>query len=252
MLQKIKGLFKPEDKKKRANEMYFKIVGFHDDLEYYIKESEPKKIYVFQTLEEIDDFNLLGSTIDTDGSYPHTHLKDNFRRIEKECKQRGIKFEGVAVYKTKYRSNTPKMVHYGEINNGIPEYTTYHYKTYQHHPLVKGLEELTKLYKFLAPLGFRRDPNEYEEYLLELISTNANYVDYLVKLDEISFNIGMFSELASREEEWLDNFFAPLYEINEVLGLQEEDSNTEDSMANRLDRLVNWSSTEIHSVELPE
>lgn len=81
---------------------------------------------------------------------------------------------------------------------------------------------------------------------------SLNDTDFLVKLDEISFNIVMFRELASREEEWLDNFFAPLYAINEVLGLQEEGSNTEESMANRLDRRVNWSSTEIHSVELPE
>ena len=265
LFEKMKSKFIKQEEPNYAKEVYHRVIYFYDNLRFEIQSGTSPKIYVFQTVDEVNEFYHLHTTQNQSITYPDNQLVRNFKHIKEECINKDIEFKGVALYLTKYNVSSPKMIHYGDIKDQISEYPIRQYNEFRKHPLCKGLVEITKLEALSGVLAYRypkeisdkfsfsRHDWEVAKLKIDELSLNQNFVDYIIKIGELGEDPWLFSEFISRDEKWLEEFFKPLTQINELLGVNRRNRLLDPlKISDELDRLINWSSMKIHSVETPK
>ena len=140
-------------------------------------------------------------------------------------------------YKIKTRYNKP--------------FTHYHIRKIKDTELFKGGVALRQI---IETIDKYYDHPEMIQ-IIDQLSTNQDFIDFTVKCQTIANEPEVFQHFLTREDDWHNAFFAPIHFVNDEafspFKPQTIDLNSRQSTEERLDEIMTWSSSKLHTVEIP-
>lgn len=260
---------------KIAYEMYRDLNSFVEKVNNHIKTATRKgreePVEVAYIMRSKEDAEFLNKVLTPKGIPLIWNFEDPFKRVVYDRKEKEEKYKYLSILCDMNHETyeASKYIKNGELDMElldskikenrsiiINHKNIVYYDLSKHNELIKGFIHTRRFRDYLVSV--------YKGYespdIIERLSSNIDFNDYIVKLYRISKNEDAFYAMLGQEEEWKKAFFSPMYtisvELGNLLGTKEKvskkgnDRDT-DKGNEELDKILGWKSTRIVPVEKP-